>query len=184
MASDHTHLRDLFQRFTRLVASEGWDGDLNPTQRAALLYLTRANRFSRTPSHVADYLTATRGTVSQTLKALRRKGLIEEVPSATDKRSFSYTPTADGVRLVSADDRLAEVLATLSGKDATDLSKVLVGLISGMLEQRGGRSFGVCRTCSHHEVRGDAGYCKLIAEPLTLQDGDALCHEHENAEAA
>lgn len=178
MTSDRAHLKDLLHRFARLIAAGGWEGNLNPTQRAALLYLARANRFSRAPSHVADYLSATRGTVSQTLKALLRKGLIRERRSETDKRSFSYEPTREGIALVSADDGLSKVLAQLSSTEAADFANKLTHLISGMLEEREGRSFGVCRTCFHHETRGKAGFCNLLQVAIGEEERDQLCHEH------
>jgi DNA-binding MarR family transcriptional regulator len=38
--------------------------------------ISRANRFSRTPAAVADYLASTRGTVSRTLASLESKGYL------------------------------------------------------------------------------------------------------------
>ena len=184
MTSDHTHLKDLLNRFARLIAADGWEGDLNPTQRAALVYLARANRFSRAPSHVADYLLATRGTVSQTLKALHRKGFIREVRSEKDRRSFSYEPTPQGRALIAAGDRLGVILDQLSRDDVTGLSDKLSELIIELLEQREGRSFGVCRTCRHHRAGDETAFCNLLQVELATTERDQLCHEHQKAEAA
>jgi DNA-binding MarR family transcriptional regulator len=96
MTDDRDHTRfisDLIDRLGRLNAAEEWNGPLNPSQFAALSYLARANRFSRAPSHVADYLATTRGTASQTLKALARKELIAESRLEEDKRSIRYDVT-------------------------------------------------------------------------------------------
>ena len=41
----------------------------------ALIYLSKANRYSNTPQALADYLGLTKGTVSQTLLLLDRRGL-------------------------------------------------------------------------------------------------------------
>jgi predicted transcriptional regulator len=65
-AIEAAHLIDRLERLTR--AGEGLG--LNPAQWEALRFLARANRFSRSPAAVADYLASTRGTVSQTLIAL------------------------------------------------------------------------------------------------------------------
>ncbi len=86
-------LRSLLDRTSRLLQAGHRTGDLNPPQVAALAYLSRANRFSRSPSQVADYLSATRGTVSQTLHALEGKGLIVPVRSDQDRRSLRYDLT-------------------------------------------------------------------------------------------
>ena len=49
---------------------------LLPIHWQVLAYLARANRYSDIPIAVAEYLGITRGTVSQTLAVLERKGLI------------------------------------------------------------------------------------------------------------
>lgn len=177
----HPHLRDLLHRVARLLASEGWGDDLNPTQRAALAYLVRANRFSRAPSHVADYLAATRGTVSQTLKALRRKGLVEEARSETDRRSVVLEPTEAGRACVGTADALDAALAGLPEAQAAALETGLGDLVSDLLKRRGGRSFGICRTCRHHEGRPDGGHCRLLRVDLAPFETGQLCHEHAEA---
>ena len=62
------------ERLTRLMRAGEHEGGLNPAQWEALRYLARANRFSRTPAALADFLGTTRGTVSQTVIALERTG--------------------------------------------------------------------------------------------------------------
>ena len=84
MTPDLTRTQDLVDRLYRLNAARDWADTLNPTQRMALAYLARANRFSRCPSHVAEYMALTRGTASQTLKALVRKKLIRSQRSSKD----------------------------------------------------------------------------------------------------
>lgn len=176
-------LRDLLDRVARLLASEGWDGDLNPTQRAALAYLARANRFSRAPSHVADYLATTRGTASQTLKALGRKGLVRETRSEADRRSVALEVTEEGQALAGSTDRLDAALAALPPKTATALATGLAELLSDILARRGGRSFGMCRTCRHHDPRGAGGRCLLLGVDLAPPETIQLCHEHAPAAA-
>lgn len=165
-------LSALIERLARLSASEAWETELNPTQFAALDYLARANRFSRSPSHVADYLGATRGTVSQTLKSLARKGLIAESRAAADRRAIHYTPTPEG-RALLAGPRLLDRL----GGDSRDLEDALSRLLADLLAERGGRPFGLCRGCRHHARRDGAGYCALLDTPLAPGEEDLVCHE-------
>ena len=113
-----TEIRHLLDRLCRLAAAEEWTADLNPSQSAALAYLARANRFSRSPSQVADYLSSTRGTVSQTLKALHRKGYVAEVRSDTDRRSISYDVTRSGLAALGAAGLFEEPLANYNDKEA------------------------------------------------------------------
>ncbi|MGI9505229.1 MAG: MarR family transcriptional regulator, partial [Geminicoccaceae bacterium] len=89
MVDDAIDAANLLERIGRLIRTEEQVGDLYPAQWSALRYLKRANRFSRTPMALAEYLGTTRGTISQTLIALERKGLITRQPSARDKRSVN-----------------------------------------------------------------------------------------------
>lgn len=178
---DQTEIRDLLDRIARIKAAEDWGDDLNPTQRAALTYLCKANRFSRAPSHVADYLSATRGTVSQTLKALARKGLIAETRSTSDRRSISYDVTPVGETASRNGTTLDAALAALAPETASTLAATLKGVVGAILQARDGRSFGLCRTCRHHRTRADGAFCALLNEALAPHEADQTCHEHEAA---
>ena len=61
-ALEVAHLIDRLERLTRFGEQSG---DLNPAQWEALRYMGQANRFSRTPAALADYLASTRGTISR-----------------------------------------------------------------------------------------------------------------------
>lgn len=86
----HIRIRTLIERLAKITAAIEWQDGLNPAQYNALSYLALANKYSRSPSHVADYLCTIRGTASQTLKSLEQKGFIRSIASTTDKRSNNY----------------------------------------------------------------------------------------------
>ncbi len=174
-----TEIRDLLDRLSRINAAEDWTGRVNPTQRAALAYLAKANRFSRKPSQVADYLSATRGTVSQTLKALARKDLIRENRSETDKRSISYGITAEGMKELDHTAAVDVALSLMAEEDLENLSDQLKKLAKELLRQREARPFGICLTCRHHQSGKSGAYCTLLDEPLQKEETDQICHEFE-----
>lgn len=173
----HT-IKDLIDRLARLNAAEEWAGPINPSQFAALSYLARANRFSRAPSHVAEYLATTRGTASQTLKALARKGLVEEERSDQDRRSIRYAITDDGTALLASRSPLQDAIEALDPIAATQLESGLKAVVMAALRLRDGRSFGMCRSCRHFQTTDRGGFCGLLNEPLSAEDAAALCHEH------
>lgn len=177
--NDPRSLRNLLDRLSRVIAAEEWsDPDLNPAQRSALAYLSNANEFSRAPSNVADYLCTTRGTASQSLKALERKGFIALHRSAEDKRSVRYDVTKEGRVALSDRNDPDGALAALTKPEAEALSKSLEVTVRRVLERRGFRSFGLCRTCHHHQRKKDGAYCGLLAVPLSKEAANQLCHEH------
>ncbi len=171
-------IADLVDRLGRLNAAEEWSGPLNPSQYAAISYLSRANRFSRAPSHVADYLATTRGTASQTLKALARKELIAETRLAEDKRSIRYDLTPSGQDMLGTHSAMTSAIESLSAQKTSALQEGLSALVIQILAQRGGKSFGLCRECRHHMKTTEGGFCQLLDVPLKAQEADQICHEH------
>lgn len=169
---------DLIDRLARLNAAEEWNGPLNPSQYAALAYLGRANRFSRAPSNVADYLATTRGTASQTLKALARKDLIAETRQAEDKRSIRYDLTRAGQQMLETHASITNAIETLPPETAAALHTGLKDLVRMILDQRGGKTFGICNECRHCETTARGAYCSLLKIPLKPQETEQICHEH------
>ncbi len=178
----------LIDRLDRLARSGEATGDLNPAQWEALRFVARANRFSRTPAALAEYLGATRGTVSQTLIALENKGHITREPSPRDRRSIVLGLTRTGEDALKGDPLLALAadLATLAPDKLDEIVGSLRDALHAMITRNAGRAFGACYTCRH--FRGNAGvakgkphYCALLDEPLSEADSRAICIEQTAA---
>ncbi|MFN3214791.1 MAG: MarR family winged helix-turn-helix transcriptional regulator [Henriciella sp.] len=170
--------RQLISRLARLDADAGRGQGLNPAQRMALEYLARANRFSRQPSHVAEYMGSTRGTISQTLKTLREKRLISELRSETDRRSLSYDLTPKGRKVLTNSSALSRAFTDLSAKELGQLERSLQVVLNTSLRSNGFKPFGVCKTCQHFDPRGDGGFCKLLRLPLAPAETEQVCVEN------
>jgi DNA-binding MarR family transcriptional regulator len=172
-------LPDLVLRLARLADGEGWANGLNPAQAAALAYLSRANRFSRAPSHLADWLGTTRGTVSQTLRSLAAKGLVAEGPSPRDRRSITYALTDAGHAALSHPSALSEAVASLPPDRAASAAEALADLLRTLLARQGQRPFGLCHTCRHHRPNPDgSAFCTLLSVQLHRDEAAQLCIEH------
>jgi DNA-binding MarR family transcriptional regulator len=171
----------LIERLGRLLRAGDHASGLNPAQAEALRYLARANRFSRTPAALAEYLGSTRGTVSQTLLSLEAKDLIERQPNARDGRSVLYALTPDASEFLAADsscDLARDIDETGAAKR---LAYDLEATLRETLAARGGRVFGACHTCCHFRRDQHKGatphHCALLNEPLSKADGMMICVE-------
>ncbi len=180
MKNDHG-IRILINRLARIDTAGGWIGDLNPTQKAALEYLSAANQFSRSPSHVAEYLGTTRGTMSQTLKALVRKGYVTERRQETDQRSICYALTEAGVAALKEPNPIAKAIGALPPDVREDLESGLLQSLRLALAANGGRAFGRCRTCTYHDSSFPNGFCTLLGLALEAGEKDKICIEHKEA---
>lgn len=155
--------------------------DLQPIQLSALMYLGRCNRYSDTPLAVTEYLGLTKGTVSQSLKALEGKGLLIKRPDVRDKRSVHLVLTAPAQALLDAvipPDFLVAAAQRMGG-DATALEGLLLELLRNIQQGENVPSFGLCRTCRFHQTDADGAFCGLTQEPLESKEIDLICREHQ-----
>ena len=83
----------LIERLERLARAGAEAERLNPAQWNALRFIASANRFSRTPAALAEFLASTRGTISRTLMALEKNGYVSRDPSPTvSMPAFAQAP--------------------------------------------------------------------------------------------
>jgi DNA-binding MarR family transcriptional regulator len=170
-------IRDLINRLARLETAQTWEVGLNPSQIAALDYLARANRFSRAPSHVAEFLGTTRGTMSQTLKSLVNRGYLIERKSEIDRRSISFDLTTSGLALSGRQGILVGAIDALSASEQEHLGKSLLAILADRLSANGGRAFGVCNSCAHLQRTKDGVNCALLSVALLPLETTQICHE-------
>lgn len=175
------------ERLARVLRAREHEDGLNPAQREALRYLARANRFSNTAQALTRYLGATKGTISQTLMALERKGLIAK--AARDARVVRLTLTEKGRDALSHDPwtKLAAGAEELGGKTRRRMQRGLEELLAQQLKRAGLASYGVCASCRYFREKGRDGdvrgphLCMLFEEALSVEDAGRICMEHEAA---
>lgn len=174
------------ERLARLMRAREHGQDLNPAQREALRFLARANRFSNSPGALTRYLGATKGTVSQTLMALQRKGYVSKAARAGSSRSVSLALTEKGHEALSHDPwaSLAQAAEDLGGKTRRRMRRGLEDLLEQELIRAGLASFGVCSSCRFFRERGRDGeaegphLCMAFEEALTEEDRILICAAH------
>jgi DNA-binding MarR family transcriptional regulator len=185
MLESKTALSEMLERLSRVMRSAEHETGLNPAQWEALRYLNRANRFSNYPGALAKYLGATKGTVSQTLMALERKGLVEKKARPGERRSIALRLTRKGRMQLEQDPwrQLADDLEFLETGSARRLAGGLAELLQAALRRSGRLTFGQCRTCRYFGRAGSRGpaphRCLLLELPLKESDSLRICVEHE-----
>jgi DNA-binding MarR family transcriptional regulator len=185
MVTDALANANLLERIGHLSRTEENVGYLYPAQWAALRYLSQANRFSRTPKALTRYLCTTRGTASQTLKALDRKGYITRKPSARDQRAVDIELTKEGLTLLRKDPimHLVSMIETAIGDDGKHLRTHLSSILESLIKANDGNRFGECQTCRHFLLSGGDNkkfphFCALLKVELSDKDSEKICVEH------
>lgn len=170
-------IAELLVHVGRAARSEDAGSGLTAAQWTCLRFFARANGSTRTPSGFASFQATTRGTASQIVKSLERKGLVVGTRSDRDRRSVSFDLTERGHTML-ADDPLRDLIDLIDGLAAaerdsflTTLSRLAVSLAL----QREVPVFGTCQDCSHFARSGGTAYCACMAEELASVDIIKLC---------
>jgi DNA-binding MarR family transcriptional regulator len=106
---------EVMSQILRLANGAAFAGGLNPAQWSALRYLADAVPEARTVTAFAQYHATTSGTASQTVAALVRKGLVERLPEAGDRRRNRLELTSKGHDML-RDDPLDGIAAAIAAQ--------------------------------------------------------------------
>ena len=177
-------IANLINRLGRSIHCRQFAQGLNPAQWESLRFLARANRYSRTPSALAEYLRTTKGTASQTLKSLEAKGYVRRVPVPSDRRAVRIDVTDAGHLVLRRDPLqcLDSSAAELGG--AIDAVSRFLARLAVTLENTSGKAFGLCSECTYFckneaaETEGGPHKCGLHEEPLSAIDATKICVSH------
>ena len=113
----------------------GFTPGLNPAQWAALRYFDEATTERRTVTGFAQFQGTTKGTASQTVTALVRKGYLRRVGDKQDRRVHRLVLTDESQALLRGDplQKLGQALESLTQEErwalAVSMEKVLRQLI-------------------------------------------------------
>ena len=177
---------ELLLQVGRHVQAESYDGELSPAQWMALRYFARANPFSRNPSAFAEFQATTRGTATQTIKALEASGHLVRQRSKADGRSASLRLTSKGKKALARDpfEILVSAVGSLDAKKKTTMHEALHQVLTKLAASGAHRCFGVCQDCTYFggeiwcnstTTNASVPECALLGVPIEPEDAGLLC---------
>ena len=177
-------ISELLDRVGRVTRGLQFVDGLSPAQWEALRFLARANRYSRGPSALAEFLGTTKGTISQTLIALENKGYLRRLRGEQDKRSVILELTPSGETLLERDPLrvVDEVVARLPDSERNTISDGLSRLLHDV---QGSNGFGICQACSLFAAAGavderDGPHrCGLTGDPVAASEARRICVNYQ-----
>ncbi len=177
---------ELLLQLSRGMLAEREGDRLTSAQWLALRFFSRANVFSRTLSGLAAYQATTRGTASQTIKALEHRGYLRREKSPYDGRSSILTATEKAQKRL-AEDPLASIfndIDHLSDQKQELLRNILRRLVGQLGGETRRQAVGSCRDCIFLLIRRLKAegnnvhvnfFCKCIGLPVKECDLGLLC---------
>ncbi len=180
-------LLELVERLGNLMRAEarrvGADEQLAPVHVSALVYLAGANRYSNTPQALGAYLGLTKGTISQSLLLLDRRGLIERYQDDIDRRVVRLRLSSTGEQfLYDAQPQMAWIQATrdISPNRIRNAVSALRESLTTFQTDNEGQPFGTCPSCRHFERLSARAYrCGMMGDRLSGPETRKLCWLYE-----
>lgn len=125
------------EQLARVPFTGSFSRGLNPAQWAALRYLANAGLTASTVTAFARFHGTTKGTASQTVSALVKKGHVLRHTSPADRRIVHLEVTESGRALLETDplERLARACGTLPEQERSCLAGAVDKLFAALHAQ-------------------------------------------------
>ena len=156
---------------------------LSPIQIQIILFVAHHKLDMCTVSYLAQEFNVTKPTISDAVKVLLKKELIQKKTVSTDNRSYAIALTQKGNALLpQIEDFALPIKNQLDHIDATEvkqlyysITKLIHGLNkSGVLSiQRN------CHSCAFYEKNAEGHYCNFLKHPLENHEIRLDCPEYE-----
>lgn len=176
-------LERVSEAFRVLLWNESKEFALSPIQVQILIFLLFHEREKCKVSYLADEFNMTKATISDSVKVLLQKKLVDKIQDEVDTRSFTIGLTPKG-------KEIAKKSSLFTGQFEKPLNQLTLSqkeiMLNGLLRliydlNRAGviTVQRMCFTCNHYQVTGSKQYCTLLQ--ATLQDKDLRvdCPEHD-----
>lgn len=157
---------------------------LQPIQIQILSYLSFSNKYSDTAAAVTDFFDLTKGTVSQSVKILEKRGLIYKIKDPKDGRLVHLSLTDKGKDFLNNYQNklsLNYVIDDLGKSKSAKLRELLTDTLLLLQKRNENKTFGICNTCHFFRKNafGENHQCGLTREELIDEDSHKICREHE-----
>ena len=172
-----------------LAQREAQRHGLTPIQLGLLLRLAADPPERRRPGALAREFDVSNASLSDSIAALERKGLVERRRLAHDRRGFALSLTPAGARLARRLEGVAAPVAQAVGALEPERQVALLRALYDVIAEL--RRAGVvtvarmCVTCRHFRPDVRAGerphHCALLDVPLAEASLRVDCPEHERA---
>lgn len=178
-------LERISQAFRVLLWQESKENSLTPIQVQVLIFLRYHNDTKCKVSYLAEEFNMAKATVSETVKILEQKKLIEKEFEPFDTRSYVIKLTKKGKELAEKTSlfskEIHKPINKLNNDDKENLLLSLMDIIRHLNKSGVITIQRMCFTCRFYETtdNGAKHFCNLLNQNLHTTDLRVDCPEHE-----
>ncbi len=170
--------------FREMLWSKTQKIGISPIQLQFLFYIESHSPNQTTVSFLANKFLLTKATVSDSVKVLINKGLLNKEKSRSDSRSFYLTLTKKGETLIASSRDFSEpIMDLLNGLDKKQKNNLFTSFYQ-LLDFANQKAIipveRTCFRCKFYEGnREDKHHCRLLKKNLKTENLRLDCNEFE-----
>lgn len=171
------------QVFRILLWEKAKEHSLSPIQIQLLIFIRHHSADKTTISYLAQEFNFTKPTISDAIKVLEQKKLIQKIADQSDTRSYTIILTATGKKIVLETENFANPLTEIISKVNNADKKVLWENVSNLIVRLNKLDIitiqRTCFNCKHYSLKSKSHFCNLLDLKLLTQDIRIDCREFE-----
>ena len=176
-------LERISEAFRVLLWNESKENSLSPIQIQVLIFLLFHAQEKCKVSYLANEFNMTKATISDSVKVLLQKKLVQKIEDESDTRSYSIALTQEGKEVAEKSANFAfaieKPLHTLTTEQKEIMLAALLKLI-GELNKAGIITIQrMCFTCANYRHENDKHFCTLLQAELATHALRVDCPEHQ-----
>lgn len=176
-------LERISEAFRVLLWNESRENALSPIQIQILIFLLFHSQEKCKVSYLAQEFNMTKATVSDSVKLLLQKALIEKFEDPADTRSYVIGLTNEGKKTAEKSANFAFAIEKpLSSLTEQQKAAMLSGLLKLIYELNRAGIITIqrmCYTCANYRSGKGKHYCTFLQTNLLVNELRVDCPEHE-----
>ncbi len=176
-------LERISEAFRVLLWQESKANNLSPIQIQVLIFLLFHNTEKCKISYLSKEFNMTKATISDSVKILFEKNLIEKTNDTIDTRSFSISLTNKGKKIAQQSSSFAGVIEkpiiNFTAKQKDILLVSLLELINKLNQEGVITVQRMCLTCKFYNKSKASHYCNLLNKHMQNNELRVDCPEHQ-----
>lgn len=180
-------LERISEAFRVMLWEAGKKNKLSPIQVQLLIFLNYHDRGQCTITCLSEEFAMSKPTISEVVKTLESKGLVNKVTSESDSRSFTLKLTTHGKQLANSLEHFSAPLHNLlvghTSEEKGRMFDCLVKALTGLRKDGVIRRQRMCPTCTHHSPKKSGSYCQKLKKEMLPSEILLDCYEHSELES-
>nr|WP_262903085.1 MarR family winged helix-turn-helix transcriptional regulator [Sphingobacterium sp. GVS05A] len=175
-------LEKVSQVLRTLAWKKATEQSINPIQLQILLFLLQHPEQQVSVSLLSGTFNISKASISDTIKLLERKMLIEKVYDPSDSRKFTIQLLAKGrksaLEAALFDRALLSGIGEMAAIDKENLFSALSQLLHNLYRVNVISHQRMCQTCQHYRKKENLHYCNLLQQYMAVAVLQIDCPEH------